>query len=508
MSSGESNSPTGQALVFVLGCLLVVGDLRGQSNPPPAFAPVPVSDAPTKALQVVGNNLFVAAWGNGVQILDISDPTHLRWKGGWNPRQCPMGIHVVGNYAYVANRTAGLSVLDIRNPANPVLVGSLRIPGVDAMSINVSGNFAYVADYPTGFRILDIKDPAHPVLIGTGAMPQAAKSIHAVDRYVFCTEPNGLQVFDVSNPREPVRIAERRIFGPAERVQIVEHQAFLATGQSGLLILDLTNPILPQAIDRLMMETNNLPIIIHRSAMSFSRFGYTWMLTNAAFRADLEKRCGTNLPDMNQIVAALRDSPHYHEYAHRNSGIPRALNGLHVTGRYALALYGGLQVIDVSDLTQPKRVGEYPLEGGGWDVRGAGHYAYVMNPGASIRVIDISNPMQPVEVSRFDSHKYASRILAVAEVEKPAAPVPVETYQNVPATTDAPELSDPERLPDGSFAFTLKGVADATYVIYATADFVAWTAITSNTLPAGGRARITDTDAAARSHYFYRAQMQ
>jgi len=481
---------------------------HSQSNLPPAFAPVPVSDASTKALQIVGNNLFVAAWGYGVQVLDISNPAQPKWKASWNPRRCPMGIHVVGNYAYVANRRAGLSVLDVRNPANPGQVGSVGIPEGDAMAVNVSGRYAYVADYPTGFRIIDIKDPAHPVLLGTGKMPQAARSIHAVGRYALCTEPNGFHVFDTSDPRAPVRIAERRLLGPAARVQIVGRHAFVATDQSGLLVLDLTNPAQPQPVDRLMMETNNLPIILHPSPTSFSPIGYTWMLTNAALRARMETRCGTNLPDMNQIVAAVRDSLCYYDYAQRDSGIPRHLSGLDVMEHYILALGGGLQVIDTTDITQPRLIGKCELAGSAWDVRGAGRYAYVMDSGANIDVFDLGDPSKPIQLARFDSHEYGSRILAVSEVEKPATPVLAETYSNVPTASNAPELSDPERLPDGAFAFTLKGVANATCVIYATANFVSWTAIITNTLPADGRARITDADATTHSHRFYRAVMQ
>jgi len=441
-------------------------------------------------------------------VLDISNPVHPKWAGGWNPRQCPVGIHVVGDYAYVANRTSGLAVLDVRNPASPVLVGSVRYPG-DAWAVNVAGRYAYVADHPKGFRIIDVKDPAHPVPLGAGSLPQGANTVHAAGDYAFFTEPNAVHVFDVRNPLNPVRVIERRIFGPAERVQIVEHHAYVATGQSSLLIFDLADLPRLHLLDRLMIETNNLPIIIIRKPNGFSQIGNTRMLTNAGLRAFLEKTHPDMPRDMNEIVEALRDSPLYADVIIRTTQISRWLHGLHVTDRYALALGGGgLQVIDVSDVTQPKRIGEYKLEGQTWDVRGAGRYAYVMDNGANIHVIDLGDPAQPVEVAKFDAHRFASRVLAVSEVQKPTTPVPAETYPDVPIVVGAPELSDPQRLPDGAFAFTLSGVANATYVIHATADLVSWVAIRTNTLPADGRLRITDSDATTRPHQFYRAVMQ
>lgn len=52
---------------------------------------------PTKAMHIVGNHLFVAAWGNGVQVLDISNPVQPKWVGGWNERHCPVGVWVTRN---------------------------------------------------------------------------------------------------------------------------------------------------------------------------------------------------------------------------------------------------------------------------------------------------------------------------------------------------------------------------------------------------------------------------
>ncbi len=509
MKLGQENPIHGLLNLIICGGLCVVA-AHAQTNRPPAFASVSVAEAPTKALQVVGSNLFVAAWGRGVQVLDISDPAHPRWKGGWNPRQCPVGIHVVGDYAFVANRTSGLSVLDVRNPANPVLVGSVRYSG-DAMAINVAGRYAYVADYPKGFRIIDVQNPAQPVVLGGGSLPQGANSVHVVGDYACFTEPMGLHIFDVRDPLDPKPVGSPKIMGQYSRVQIVGQHAFVAAGQGGLLILDLTDPASPQPVDRLMPEANSLPIIAHNSN-GFSHSGYIWMLTNAAMRAQMERRLGTNLPDMKGLVENVRRSPLYNDARIRTTGMSRYLHGLHVTDRFTLALGAGLEVIDISDVTRPVPLARYELNGLAgkmsslWDVRGAGRYAYVMDNGANILVVDLGNPTRPVEVSNFSSRRFVSPVLAVDEIGKP--PIPPSIYPGVPPVTEQPELSSPHRLADGTFAFTLSGIARATYVIHATTDLISWVAISTNTLPADGRARITDGNAVTHAHRFYRAVMQ
>jgi hypothetical protein len=76
-------------------------------------------------------------------------------------------------------------------------------------------------------------------------------------------------------------------------------------------------------------------------------------------------------------------------------------------------------------------------------------------------------------------------------------------HQDVSIATDAPELTDPQRAPDGALSFNVKGVAGAKYLIHASEDLVACTVIATNTLPA-----ITDPVAARQPHRFCRAVMQ
>jgi hypothetical protein len=410
-------------------------------------------DTSTLAMQVVGSNLFVAGAGYGLQVLDISDPAHPRWKGGWNPRQCPVGLHVVGNYAYVANGRVGLSVLNVTDPANPVLVGQVGILGAPTC-VHVAGRYAYVGDYPTGFRVVDVKDPARPVLLGTAPMPQGALSVDAAGSYVYATEPMGLHVFDVSDPRKPVRAASLNLLGSVCRVQLADSRIYLVSHQLGLLVYDGSDPVRPTAIRRVASVASTV-----------------WFLDDW--------------------------------------GIPRRLDALHVTGRYALALSMGpnmgLEVLDISDPARPKRIGECATAGRPRDVRGTGHYAYAMDCGMNIEIIDFGDPAHPVEVGRFAARNYVSSVLAMKETDRAGAGTQAQSYAGAAAATEAPELIDPQSLPDGSFAFTLKAQGGSHYIVQFSPDLSSWTALSTNQMPAAGQLRIADPLAATAPHRFYRA---
>jgi hypothetical protein len=470
-------------------------------------------DTSTLAMQVVGSNLFVAGAGYGVQVLDISDPAHPRWKGGWNPRQCPVGLHVVGNYAYVANGRVGLSVLNVTDPANPVLVGQVGILGVPTC-VHVAGRYAYVGDYPTGFRVVDVKDPARPVLLGTAPMPQGALSVDAAGSYVYATEPMGLHVFDVSDPRKPVRAASLNLLGSVCRVQLVKDRIYLVSYQLGLLVYDGSDPVRPSLLDGLTDEPNRLPILV-REGDGFTAMFQIGLLTNAGFRAGLERRYSTNLvTEPERIAAALRQpsiycESLYYDYARRDLGIPRRLDALHVIGRYALALSMGpnmgLEIFDISDPARPKRVGQCATVGRPWDVRGVGHYAYALDRGVNIEIIDFGDPAHPVEVGRFAARNYVSSVLAMKETDRAGAGTQAQSYAGAPAAMEAPELIDPQSLPDGSFAFTLKAQGGSHYIVQFSPDLSSWTALSTNQMPAAGQLRIADPLAATAPHRFYRA---
>jgi hypothetical protein len=345
-------------------------------------------------------------------------------------------------------------------------------------------------------------------------MPQGALSIDGAGPYVYATEPMGFHVFDVSDPRKPVRVASFNLLGSISRVQLAEGRIYLVSHQLGFLVYEVSDPLRPSLLDWLADEPNRLPILV-REGESFRTLGPLSIFTNAAFRAGLERQYSTNLvTEPERIAAALRksalDSDYlYYDYAHREMGIPRRLDELHVTGRYALAPSMGpsmgLVVLDISDPARPKRIGQCATAGSPYDVRGAGHYAYVMDRGMNIEIIDFGDPAHPVEVGRFAARNYVSSVLAMKETDRAGAGTQAQTYPGVPAATEAPELIDPQRLPDGSFAFTLKAQGGSHYIVLFSPDLSSWTALSTNQMPASGQLHIADPLAATAPHRFYRA---
>ena len=119
---------------------------------------------------MVGKYAYVADSGAGLQILDVSDPTHCARVGGYDTDGTATAVTVVGNRAYVADWDAGLQVIDVSNPTNCARVGGYDTSGL-SRGVAVAGNYAYVADGLAGLRILKISSSP------SSTLPHAATAV-------------------------------------------------------------------------------------------------------------------------------------------------------------------------------------------------------------------------------------------------------------------------------------------------------------------------------------------
>ena len=118
-----------------------------------------------------GNYVYVPAKGQTapvVWIIMISDPANPLVVGSFeipnseNLTPEAWGVKVRGNHLYVAAYGCGLQIYDITNPIHPALVGLHYDDKSESRGLYVSGNHCYVADAWNGLSIYDVTDPATP----------------------------------------------------------------------------------------------------------------------------------------------------------------------------------------------------------------------------------------------------------------------------------------------------------------------------------------------------------
>jgi hypothetical protein len=151
-------------------------------------------------IEVSADFAYVAA-RDGLQVVNIEDPTHPRPIGFLATAQPAVSLALAGHYAYLVAGD-GLHIVALSAPNTPLEVGFVSLPG-RLESVAVTGSQAYVAT-SDGLRIVDIADPAHPTELAVVSLPGYAEAVTVVGRYAYVAAGNnGLQVLDVSHPANP-----------------------------------------------------------------------------------------------------------------------------------------------------------------------------------------------------------------------------------------------------------------------------------------------------------------
>lgn len=197
---------------------LLVFDLEHPSRPRQVSSLV-VSRAPSDMV-VAGGVAFIATDGNGLEIVDVADPTAPRAVAKALPGARLLRVAVEGATAYVAGqdprdeRGGALWVVDVRDPRQPVELGLVNAPD-PLIDIAVVGSFAYVA---TAGRLglYDLADPSRPrsvslqvpVTLTVRRIESRGRWLYVLQQAQVATDgPGAVDVLDVTQPYEPRPLA-------------------------------------------------------------------------------------------------------------------------------------------------------------------------------------------------------------------------------------------------------------------------------------------------------------
>ena len=117
-----------------------------------------------------GSYAYVADRDDGLDIIDISDPSSPTLTGNFNTSGVAVDVAVIGNYVAVVG-IFGLVIIGVSDPSSPYLAGNFDTSG-SAFGVAVSGNavsghYAYVADDADGLDIIGEFRPSTKVTSST-----------------------------------------------------------------------------------------------------------------------------------------------------------------------------------------------------------------------------------------------------------------------------------------------------------------------------------------------------
>jgi len=373
-----------------------------------------------RGIYVKGNYAFVADYDNGLVIINVSDPSSPSIVGNYDNSGSGVYVYDVfikDNYAYLVEGDDGLEIIEISNTSSPFLVGNYN--SNDFMeSIYVNGSYAFVADYDDGLVIIDISDPSSPSFKGSYKTSGNAFGIFVRNGYVYLVDGN-LKIINVSNLSSPSLESIFITPGYAYDVYVVGDYAYVADRNEGLQIIDISDPSSPSLAGS--CDTSG------RAEGVFVNEDYTYV---------------ADWSDGLQVINVSNPLKPWITGNYNKTGRP---DSVYVKDNYAYLAdyYNGLQIINISNSSSPFLVGHYETPGHAYDVYVVGNYAYVADRNEGLQIIDISDPSSPSLAGSCDTSGIAWGIyvsgnfayiadgdkgLKVIDVSTPSSPFPVGEY--------------------------------------------------------------------------------
>ena len=283
---------------------------------------------------------FVADDWEGLQIIDISDPTNPRVDTSLLKADYSYDLVVDRNYAYIANYACGLKIIDVSNPTLPREVGTYDTIGRDYIeTATARDSFVFMPGrMGVKFKSIDVSDPSRPRLAGISqGTGYIGKDMVIKDSFVYVAEDYKFAIFNVANPRQPRLVGRCNLQNASTSIFLKDTLAYIGSLPSPIInIKDPSNPA---------------------------------------------------------IIGSIPEGPY----------------GISVKDTFAyLAInYGGLQIWSVANPSSPYLIDTvyYPR---GYDIVINGSFAYF--GGLDFRVLNISDPIRPVEVGRYTTPYRVKRI--------------------------------------------------------------------------------------------------
>ncbi len=277
-----------------------------------------------------------------------------------------------------------VAILECRGEPSARLTLDAKWPGFRrglAKSVAISGDYAYLA--ADDLQVIDLRDRSNPTRVGWCRIwnhpSERATRVAIRGNHAFLAAGNaGLVVVDITAPDDPKQVGSYRTLG-ASGVAIAGTLVQVADA-TGMTLIDVSDPARPLKVGS----------YIAGFAKAVDVAGTLAYLASAD--------AGLHVVDISNPTAPFKAGE-----VHLN-GVP---NDIRVVGGYAYLAASGLEIVDVKDAARPASVGRSETTGLAHGVAVSGSRAYLADAsgypgGEGVIIFDIGDPMAPKRIGRCD----------------------------------------------------------------------------------------------------------
>ena len=323
-----------------------------------------------------------------------AEPITITRLGRYDTPGFAWDVDVSGATTYVANGFDGVQIVDVQDPSVPRLFGTHRTPG-DAQSVSVMGNLAYAvygADAspstpPAGVQVVDVGDPARPQLRAT--LPFSG-SVEIVAGLAYVSRAGAFNVYDISDPAAPELLSSVILANEyASALEVEGNFAYLATESSGdmatrLRIIDISDPAQPRL-------RGQVRLIVQW------RFNDLAVANNLVYAAATNGvRTGGSEGELHVYDVSNPDQPlerGVYLTAHDQATSVSVSGNLSYLGSSTPdANRASVELVDVHDPTRPVQLARYDELTAARSLRVVGSRVYVADGAAGLQILSVNFP--------------------------------------------------------------------------------------------------------------------
>jgi len=369
-------------------------------------------------VEVSGNYAYVATWGAGLRVVDISTPSRLFEVGVVETYEELKAIDVSGDLLVMASRLDGLLAFDVSTPSTPVEVYSYE-DSLKFFDVVMTDNYVYAVDCFDGFFAFSRSPPAVLKLVGQVSLDYCPDSVAVADDTAFVgTYADGFRVFDVRAPWAPRELGNLSNLERIHGIDTIGSTAVVANAY-GVTSVDASDPTSPVVMGFVGTDFVSWAVTVDRDH-AFVGTGGGLEVIDVGDPSNLEEVVGLEQPVDIRGLAAV-DSLIYAADGYRGLWVVDAKNprspieigfaekrgefpvSVVVEGNHAfLTDHTGLQILSVSDPSNPITVGYFETPGDALAVEALDNRLYLSDGDLGVRnLIPCPHRHEPIESVAF-----------------------------------------------------------------------------------------------------------
>ncbi|MBS3138177.1 hypothetical protein J4207_00560 [Candidatus Woesearchaeota archaeon] len=280
-----------------------------------------------------------------------------------------------------------VQVIDRDNPQSPSLVKTLTSAGFTE-AVFLDDNFLYVADSKE-FQIRTREDEPVATYRLDGFWPEA---FTFENNNAFIVSGDKMMILDVENNIKKVSEISLTGLAPSDII-VKDGYAYVVQTLGGLNIIDVRNLEKPKSVKIIPFESHTVGFKIK------DNYGYLGRIASLNPGKDYEFTSVFEIldiknPEMLRVIGSVE--------------VPTNIKGLDINGNYAYVIGGTypyrLSVIDITAPASPKLLppDDSFTNAEFQDILVDKGYAYIADGMSGLKVLDVSNPMQPKHIKELN----------------------------------------------------------------------------------------------------------